>query len=161
MKTDNVELLSRLHDAGVELVIIGGVAAVLQGSSLVTEDLDVCCPMTEKNLSRLLQVLGHLHPRFRFHPKKPALNQSASELTKFRTLNLETDLGEFDVLSDVTGLGDFSALAAHTETIDVNGRPMRVLDLDSLIQAKTAAGRIKDKLGVMHLEAVKKRRSQS
>ncbi len=160
MKTNNVELLSRLHDAGVELVIIGGVAAVLQGSSLLTEDLDVCCPMTEKNTSRLLAALVQLHPRFRFHPKRPYLNQSPKELSKFRTLNLVTDLGDFDVLSDVTGLGDFEALIGRTDTIDVNGRPMRVLDLDSLIQAKTAAGRVKDKLGVIHLEAVKKRRSQ-
>ena len=66
MNADNVALLTRLHDAGVEMVIIGGVAAVLHGSTLVTEDLDVCCPMDEKNLSKMLEVLKPLHAKFRY-----------------------------------------------------------------------------------------------
>jgi hypothetical protein len=35
-------LLDRLGEAGVEYVVIGGLAAVFNGASHVTGDLDVC-----------------------------------------------------------------------------------------------------------------------
>jgi molybdopterin-guanine dinucleotide biosynthesis protein len=35
-------LLQRLCDAEIDFVIVGGFAATLHGSSLVTRDLDVC-----------------------------------------------------------------------------------------------------------------------
>lgn len=34
-------LLGGLHHAGVEFVVVGGMAAVLQGAPIVTEDLDI------------------------------------------------------------------------------------------------------------------------
>jgi hypothetical protein len=40
----------------------------------------------------------------------------------------------------------------------VDGLAVRALSIDGLINAKSAAGRDKDKTGVMHLEAVKKRK---
>jgi hypothetical protein len=54
------ELLSRLHAARVEfVVVVGGVAARVNGSTLLTEDLDVCCNMAEANMSRLVEAIDH------------------------------------------------------------------------------------------------------
>jgi len=36
------KLLAELHAQGVEFVIIGGMAAVAQGSAFLTADLDLC-----------------------------------------------------------------------------------------------------------------------
>src|SRR5262245_13492490 len=36
------QFLHRLADSGLEVVIVGGYAAVTHGSSLVTRDLDIC-----------------------------------------------------------------------------------------------------------------------
>ena len=47
-------LLKRLTDNQVEYVLIGGYAAIAHGSSLVTKDVDVCAPLTEPNISRIL-----------------------------------------------------------------------------------------------------------
>src|SRR5262245_35684566 len=99
------ELISRLNSARVEYVVIGGVAANLHGSPLATTDLDVCCPMTPKNMSRLLEAIGDLHPIFRADPRRLKLPTDAKALSKFNTLILETDLGLFDVLRDVDGVG--------------------------------------------------------
>jgi hypothetical protein len=58
------ELLRRLVDAKVELVVIGGVAAVAWGSTQFTRDLDISAPFTLENLERLMSVLRPLSPRF-------------------------------------------------------------------------------------------------
>ena len=158
MNPQNVELLIRLCDAGVEMVVVGGIAAVLHGSSLPTEDLDVCSPITTANMARLITAIGPLHPRFRFHPKRPALTTDADHLATFRNLNLITDLGILDVLGEITGLGGYPEVAKHAVRIEIQGRLIQVLDLDSLIRAKEAAGRNKDKLGVMHLDSLKRRK---
>jgi hypothetical protein len=155
-----LELLRRLSAAGVEHVVIGGIAARLHGSALPTEDLDVCCPMTTENMSRLLAAIGTLNPRFRLHPKTPSLSSDPLVLSQFRNLLLETDLGKLDVLAEVTGLGGFDEVVRQSVAIDVEGRPTRVLDLDALIAAKRAAGRTKDQMGLVYLEAAKQRRDE-
>jgi hypothetical protein len=152
------ELLSKLNSAGVEYIVVGGVAARLHGSPLTTDDLDVCCPMDEANMAKLIRAIGGLEPKFRFHPRLPPLPQTAKELSKFRNLNLITTHGKFDVLGEITGIGNYADVAKHLVVLEVEEQPTRVLDLDGLIAAKKAAGREKDKLGVMHLEAVKKRK---
>jgi predicted nucleotidyltransferase len=48
-ETDIEKLLKALHQQGVEFVIIGGLAAVLQGSAYVTADLDLCIPEGRKS----------------------------------------------------------------------------------------------------------------
>jgi molybdopterin-guanine dinucleotide biosynthesis protein len=40
--SDLNQILQRLCDADIDFVIVGGFAATLHGSSLVTRDLDVC-----------------------------------------------------------------------------------------------------------------------
>jgi hypothetical protein len=47
-------LPQRLWDTEIEFVIVGGFAATLHGSSLLTRDLDVCAVLTAENLGKLL-----------------------------------------------------------------------------------------------------------
>ena len=49
-------LLLRLHDAGIEFVLVGGYAAMLHGSSLLTRDLDVCVALTPETIERLREA---------------------------------------------------------------------------------------------------------
>jgi hypothetical protein len=83
-----------------------------------------------------------------------------AELAKFRTILMDTDLGRFDVLREVEPVGDYGKVLSESVEMDVNGTPTRVINIDALIRAKTFAGRDKDKVGVMHLESVKRRRSE-
>lgn len=58
-----------LSDAGVEFVIIGGVSAILAGSSYtITNDLDICYSRSIENLKRLAKALAPFHPRLRDLP---------------------------------------------------------------------------------------------
>lgn len=154
-----LDLLKRLLDRNVELVLIGGMAGVVHGSSLVTQDLDVCAPFDDANLQRLSDALAGLRPRHRLHPDRPALSTDVAELATFKHLYLTTRLGALDVLSVVTGLGSYEALGDRTIEIDVEGRACRVLDIDALIDSKRAIGRDKDLLAVRQLEDIRGRSS--
>jgi hypothetical protein len=153
-----LELISKLNSAGVEYVIVSGAAASIHGSPLLTDDLDVCCRMTEANMRRLIAAIGPLNPVW-FDPRRVPLPRDPAELAKFRTMLLLTDLGRFDVLKEVEPIGHYDAVLAESQAVHVGGTPTRVLSIDALIRAKSFAGRSKDKVGVMHLEAVKKRKS--
>src|SRR5262245_15695033 len=58
-------MILTLTEAGVEFVIVGNVSAVLQGSPIITQDLDLCYRRTDANLTRLAAALRSLKPRLR------------------------------------------------------------------------------------------------
>jgi len=59
---DGLETLAR-H--GVEFVVVGGVAAVLNGAPISTFDLDIVHARAPANLDRLLAALTELDARYR------------------------------------------------------------------------------------------------
>jgi len=66
--SDLQRLLQRLDDAGIGFVLVGGYAAMLHGSSLLTRDLDVCAVLTSGNLEKLRDAFRELHPVHRLSP---------------------------------------------------------------------------------------------
>jgi hypothetical protein len=154
------ELLARLTDAGVEYVIVGGIAARLNGSTLPTEDLDVCCRMTPENMARFIAAIGDLNPVSRGDPRKIPMPRDPHVLATYNTLLMNTDLGILDLLREITGVGDFDAVLRESVVMEVEGRPTRALNLDALIASKRALGHEKDKLALHYLEAAKQRRER-
>lgn len=150
----NDELLKKLSDVGIELVVIGGVAAVLHGSATATRDLDVCVPFTPESFARILPVLRELHARFRVHPDQPPLTGEPERFVPFRHLLLVTDLGWLDLLREVAGVGGWREVVAASETMDIAGAPVRVLTLEALVRAKRATGRDRDLRALPELEAL-------
>ena len=60
---DLEQLLPALARAGVELIIVGGVAAIVHGSARLTQDLDIVYRRTPENVARLATRLGAVdHP---------------------------------------------------------------------------------------------------
>ncbi|MCG3180413.1 MAG: hypothetical protein BIFFINMI_02773 [Phycisphaerae bacterium] len=149
-----LDLLDRLHDQGVEFVIVGGTAAILHGSSLYTEDVDVAAPFTPENMRKLLAALGDVNPVHRMTPQRKSLDESAQSLSGFRNLYLGTDLGELDVLGDIAGLGSFEEVRRNSVAMELDGRAFRVISLEALIKSKSALGRPKDRQAVIQLEAI-------
>jgi predicted nucleotidyltransferase len=74
---------------------------------------------------------------------------------EFRNLYLDTDLGRLDCLSRVEGIGGYEQVRQSSERIEVEGMPFRVLSLDSLITAKQAMNRPRDREAVRQLQAIK------
>ncbi len=152
--TDYERLLRVLDGARVEFIIIGGVAAILHGSALLTEDLDVVYARTPQNLERLVRALAPLQPYLRGAP--PGLPFLWDAETIYRGLNftLTTDAGDFDLLGEIVGGGTYYDLLSHSDTVPIFGFDCSVLGLRKLIQAKRAAGRPKDFQAVAELERI-------
>ncbi|PYO55521.1 MAG: hypothetical protein DMD83_19215, partial [Candidatus Rokuibacteriota bacterium] len=66
--TDFRGLLRALSDAGVECILVGGVAATAHGSSRLTLDLDLVYRRSPENIERLVAALAPLHPYLRGAP---------------------------------------------------------------------------------------------
>lgn len=150
-------LLKRLTDYGVEFVLVGGLAAVAHGSSMVTRDVDVCVSFREPNLSKIFDMLRDINPKIRMRPDKMRLPDDPARFTDLKNLYLQTDLGIVDFLGELTGIGDYSEVVKHSRIANLGGFDCRILDLDALILAKRAAGRPKDLRVLPELEALQKR----
>lgn len=143
-----------LVDAGVEFVIIGGWSAILHGSRLMTDDLDICFSRERGNLRRLADALAPYHPRLRGLPSTLPFVWDDRTLRPGTILTLGTDLGDVDLLAEVSGLGTFDDIIPTAILVDAFGRQVRTLDLKSLIRAKRAAGREKDLAALPELESL-------
>lgn len=157
-KTTDLEALLRvLHDAGVEFIVVGGVAAVLHGAPITTQDLDIVHRQTPENIQRLLAVLEDLDALFR--PVLPGrrIKPAFEHLAGRGHLNLSTNLGPLDPLC-VIDERSYDDLIAHTDVITDGDIELRVLDLSTLIAVKSRTGRAKDRMVLPVLLALAKHR---
>lgn len=152
---DYERALAVLAAARVRLVIVGGVAVTIHGSSYVTFDLDFCYARDPENLSRLAGALGPHSPRLRGAPAGLPFRFDEETLKAGMNFTLTTDLGDIDLLGEVTGVGDYAAALVVSQEVDLFSAAFRVLTLDALIASKRAAGRPKDLIVLPELEALR------
>ncbi len=93
------KLLERLVQHDVEFVIVGGLAGVLHGSPINTQDLDIVYEISEANIHNLLRALSSLDAVFRADPRRIAPN--ASHLASRGHKLLETCFGPLDCLGTI------------------------------------------------------------
>jgi predicted nucleotidyltransferase len=153
-------LLQRLADAGLDFVVIGGYAGVMHGSSLVTNDVDVCAVLTPENVEKVRIAFKDLHPVHRITHRKLSFLDHPAPGSQVANLYLETDQGIIDILSSVLGIGDFDRLRKSAVELPVFGRKCAVISLEDLITAKEAVGREKDLLAVKELRAIAAKRKR-
>jgi predicted nucleotidyltransferase len=155
--TEFRRLLESLADAGVEFIIVGGLAATVHGSSRLTQDIDVVYRRTEDNLRRIEAGLRPHQPYLRGAPPGLPFEWSAGTLAHGLNFTLTTGLGDIDLLGEIVGGGGYDDLLAHSVEIELFGRGYRCLDLPTLIRTKRAAGRPRDLEAIAELEALQER----
>src|SRR5216683_4565069 len=138
------ETIRILHGAGVEFVVIGGVAMGLQGSAHLTRDIDFCYARTPENMERLAKALEPFRPALRGAPPGLPFRFDAKTIASGLNFTLTTDLGDLDFRGEVSGLGFFQEVLAMTDVRDVGGVNCRVLSIEGLIKSKIAAVRPRD-----------------
>ena len=153
-ETDVEKLLRAFHRENVEFVIIGGLAAVLQGSAYVTADLDLCYSRKRQNLEKLARALAPFHPVLRAVPDQVPFQLDLSALRSGMNFTLSTAVGDVDILGEVTGMGTYDEIVAFSEDIEVFDVSCKVLTLEGLIKAKRAVARAKDLKLLPELEAL-------
>lgn len=160
MPQNDKALLSRLSEQKVEFVIIGGVCGVFHGASLVTFDLDICCRFSRENLRRMEAAVKDLHPRHRLTANKLPLELTDELCGSLKNIYLNTDLGTLDCLSEVAGIGGYEQALQRSVPHVLSYGEFRILDLNALIDAKSAVGRQKDLDAIRLLQAIKEKRAQ-
>ena len=146
--------LRLLGEYKVDCVIVGGVAAAIHGSSLLTSDLDVCYARDSDNLMRLAEALRSVHARLRNAPEGLPFILDAETLKRGLNFTFSTDIGDLDLLGEVRGIGHYEAVVTDSVTVELFGYRFAVMDIGKLIIAKRAAGRPKDLVALPELEAI-------
>lgn len=151
-------MLDVLQDAGVELIVVGGASAVLHGALAMTQDLDIVHRVSPDNVARLASVLEQLDAFVR--EPGTCVRPSRAHLASGGQLNLLTTLGPLDLLGRLHDGRGYEELLPHTEALADGARRVRVIDLPTLIEIKTHAGRAKDRIVVPMLLALLRERER-
>lgn len=157
--TELNRLLQTLCDAEVDFIIVGGFAAMLHGSSMLTRDLDVCAVITDTSVAKLRAAFRDLHPVHRQTPQRLSFLDTPDPGVPLKNIYLQTDLGPLDILGSITGVGDFVELRKNAVELELFERRLFVISKEDLIKAKEALGRPKDILVAQELRAIAEKKA--
>lgn len=158
--TDFGRLFEALVTAGVEFIIIGGMAATAHGSAHVTVDLDFVYRRTAANIARLAAALRPLQPYLRGAPPGLPFRFDADTIKRGLNFTLVTSAGDLDAMGEAAGGGTYEALLPRSELRSIFGFDVRFVDLEMLLHLKRAAGRPKDLERIAELEALRDERKK-
>jgi hypothetical protein len=146
-----------LAHAGIDFVVVGGVAVVVQASPRFTRDLDICYATDKANLVRLGLLLVSIKARLRGIDEDVPFVPDARMLRRTQMLTLTTREGDLDLLVDPPGSPGYAALRRRADLIDLAGASVRIASVEDLISMKRAAGRPQDAIDIESLEIARSR----
>ncbi len=152
---DPLGTLRMLSDNGVRFVLIGGFAAAVRGSPMITGDLDICHARDEENRRSLAVALERLNARLRGVSEDVPLRLDAQTLGAGDHFTFTTDAGPLDCLGTPSGTDGFADLNASATDEDLDGLVVRVASIEDLIRMKRAAARPQDLIAVEWLSAIR------
>jgi predicted nucleotidyltransferase len=161
---DPEPLLRRLAQAGVDFLVVGGVAVATQGYGRSTKDLDITYATNAANLERLGSVLVELGARLRGIEEDVPFVPDARTLRRTTILTLDTPEGGLDLLASPDGAPRYEEMRERATVVDLDGVEIRVVSLDDLLAMKRAAGRPQDVADIDALltaDRVRRRRDRS
>lgn len=140
---DDLKLLLRaLNEHGVDYLLIGGYALYALGYQRGTVDIDVLLRPTLEQGEKAKRALLLL-------PDGVAKDLEPEWFTEGDTIRL-ADAFVVDLMFNACG-ETYESLLPHATTIDLDGVPVRTLDLEGLLKTKQSS-RDKDKLDRLILE---------
>lgn len=155
-----LEVLAKLHDAGAQFVVVGGVASALHGGSRVTFDLDIVPSLDPDAWRKTVEFLWSVGAR----PRIPESLERICDVSLVRlwreekgmlALNFRTPDGSTEVDLMVSESDRYEALESRAVVVNVEGRSYNVVSLDDLIAMKEAVGRPQDLLDVAELKRIR------
>lgn len=139
-----VAALRHLWASEVEFIVVGGLAAVLNGAPIQTFDIDLVYSLEPANINKLVTVLQSWDAVFRIQPER-RLRPGHSHLAGGGHLNLLTCFGPVDLLGSIGQNLVFSDLLPHSTEMKIgHGMRVRVLNLETIISIKERLASEKD-----------------
>jgi len=144
-------ILEELLRADVRFILVGGLAAVIQGAPVTTFDVDIVYDRSDTNITNLLTVLKSIDAIYR-RPDDKVIQPQADDFQRLGHRLFTTRLGPLDVLAFIEEDKLYEDLIEHSVAIEFRGRTLFVLDLEMLIQLKRTSNDPKDKQRLPLLE---------
>jgi hypothetical protein len=133
-KREFAAILVELRRHQVDFIVVGGIAAGLEGVPGSTLDLDVVHSRQPDNIARLLRALDSLEATYR---TRRELKPDESHLASPGHQLLMTRFGPLDILGMIGRSRSYDDLLPHTHELEVGeGLRVRVLNLETLIAVK-------------------------
>jgi predicted nucleotidyltransferase len=138
------EALRILTRHEVDFIVVGGIAAILQGFPLTTEDVDVVYLASEENCRRLAAALDEMDASYA-DPAGRRVLPDAARLAAARVHLTNTSCGRVDLMRTIGDDLAYRELIGRTRELDVAELRVRVLELEAIIETKEHADRPKDR----------------
>ncbi len=158
---DPTRLFRALDQAGVDYIMVGGLAVGAHGAPRGTKDLDICPDPDDGNLRRLADFLAEVDARSIDATDFAAGELPAHDFAGLRgggNFRLNTRIGPLDLMQYLAPFEDdtWEALDRQAEDRHVAGVTIRVCSYEDLLTMKEAAGRAQDRIDVSNLEAARR-----
>jgi hypothetical protein len=157
---DPERVIKALARRGVRYVLIGAVAARLQGFPRMTADTDVTPARDDDNLRCLAAALRDLDAKVYTEsvPEGLSFDCSAESLARARTWNLITRAGRLDIAFEPSGTRGYEDLVSSAIGFTVFGVDVQAASLEDILRSKQAADRPQDRQDAIVLrEMIRKR----
>ena len=144
---DPEKIFQILDEHGVDYVVIGAMAAILQGANLTeTLDVDITAATTRQNRTRLAEALQEMDARLRLGLGEEPVAVPIDErmLSRVSVMTFHTKYGPFDVLFEPAGAPPYDELREGARAVTRFGVTFHVASVEDVIAMKKAAGREKD-----------------
>ncbi len=147
--TDLSAILEGLAKADIEFILVGGLAAVVQGAPVTTMDVDIVHRQSPDNISKIFQFLKSVDAVYRrpdnkiILPKEEDFSGHALFSTRF---------GPLDVLAFIEQKKKYEDLLKYTVEIPFRNYTIRVLDIKTIVELKKISKDPKDRQRLSVLE---------
>jgi len=156
-------ILKTLAEHEVSYVLIGALAARLQGFPRMTADADITPATNTENLKNLAKALKKLDARVFTEsvPKGLAFECTAENLVQSQLWNFVTSAGRLDVVFEPIGTSGYEDLMENSVEFEVFDVHLYAAGLEDIIRSKKAADRLQDRQDIIILREILKRRSDN
>ena len=140
---DFKEFIALLHAHDVRYLIVGGYAVAAHGYPRYTKDLDIWVDASDENVGRLLAALEDFGFGSMGITREDFLEPES-------ILQLGQPPNRIDLLTSLNAV-DFASCHAARVLVNVDGLEMAFIDVEHLIENKSATGRAQDQADAENL----------
>lgn len=153
---DPERIVTVLAKHGVRYVLVGALAARLQGFPRLTADADIAPARDADNMRGLAAALRELKARVYTEsvPEGLAFDIDPASLARAALWKLATSAGRLDLVFEPAGTGGYEDLKKNAAKFHAFGVDLHAADLRDIVRSKKAADRPQDRQDVVVMQAM-------
>lgn len=144
-------ILEGLIIADVKFILVGGLAAVIQGAPVMTMDVDIVHELSEENVSKLFLFLKAVDAFYR-RPDDKKIFPEKKHISKMGHNLFSTSMGPLDVLAFIEHEKTYADLIDFCIDVDFKGYTIKVLNIKKILELKKDSEYSKDRKWLSVLE---------